>query len=54
MDNQTIDIVSEGDAGGKATHYKVINLRRETKYYATRNTKLEENWSWVAKCWWAG
>lgn len=48
MDNQQIDIVSEGRdgirhalsiiwnsaaPGGKATHYKVLKLREETKYY---------------------
>jgi len=48
MDNRTIDIISEGDdglalalqliwpnaPGGKATHYKMVNLIEKTEYYA--------------------
>lgn len=47
MDNRTIDLVSEGDKdlemaltiiwnncpGGKATHYKIMKLKRHTQYY---------------------
>lgn len=51
MDNQTIDIVSEGDAGilkaleiiwpaaavgGDADFYRIIKLKPETRYYATK------------------
>ena len=52
MDNRTIDIVSEGDEdlqaalkliwrnapGGKAKYYRVVNLRKEIRYYGEPET----------------
>ena len=50
MDNRTIDVVSEGDistaikliwanaAGGKASHYKIVNLKENIKYYGEPTT----------------